>query len=65
MFMYCVVYCGEHPFWFISGRYTNPRVDATCVSVETIKAAGFSQDSVRKHTVALTKKKRCCTDQYI
>lgn len=35
----------------------DPRVDATCVSAEA--------DSVRKHTVALTKKKHCCTDRYI
>lgn len=54
--MYCVVYCGEHTFSFISGRYLNPRVDATCVSVDTIKATGFSRDSVRKHTVAFTKR---------
>lgn len=44
---------------------TDPRVDATCVSAEAVKVSGVGRDSVRKHTVALTKKKQCCTDQYI
>lgn len=55
-------------FPFLSGSFRGHESSCRCymcVSWSCIKATGFSRDSVRKHTVALTKKKQCCTDRYI
>lgn len=38
--------------------------ESTCYMC-VLMVTGFSRGSVRKHTVALTKTKQCCTDQYI
>lgn len=56
----CTVLYTVENTWFspFLSEDMNPR-RYMCVSWSCIK------DSVRKHTVALTKKKQCCTDQYI
>lgn len=55
-----VLYPVANTFFPISFRWP----ESTCY-VCVLTVTGFSRDSVRKHTVALTKKKQCCTDQYI
>lgn len=59
-----VLYTVANTFRFFCSPISFRWHESTCYMC-VLMVTGFSRDSVRKHTVALTKTKQCCTDQYI